>query len=233
MFNISIIEDCKSDYIQTKELIIDFFKNKKTQIIINSFTSFPDNISVFKNTDLLFIDMKINDKNGIEFGKNIISIYPDLTILIISNYPQYLIDGYTIHASRYFLKPIDPEIFAFEMDEVISGSAFLRHRGIIDPRVAPYKIPYSEILYIEYLDRKTHIVLTNGNRIETTIPLREWLSIVEGQHFAQPYKCFLVNLRYVRSILAKDIYVKDVKIPLSKHFKKEFITAYDRARRSA
>lgn len=74
MFNISIIEDCKSDYIQTKELIIDFFKNKKTQIIINSFTSFPDNISVFKNTDLLFIDMKINDKNGIEFGKNIISI---------------------------------------------------------------------------------------------------------------------------------------------------------------
>ena len=233
MFNIGIIEDCEYDQMNTKKLIDDFFKNKKIQIKIHSFASLPKDLSVFNNFDLLFIDVKVKDKNGIDFCKNIIHYYPDITIIITSAHPQYLIDGYRIHASRYFLKPIDPAVFTFEMEEVISGSDFIRHFGITDSRIAPYKILFSEILYIEYLDRKTHIVLTDGKKIETTISLKEWLSIVDGYGFAQPYKCFLVNLQYVHCILPKDILVKDVKIPLSKHFKKEFTIAFDRSRRSA
>lgn len=232
MLNIGIIEDCEYDQINIKKLINDFFKSKKIQIKTYFFASLPNSVSVFKNLDLLFIDVKVKDKNGIDFCRSIIHYYPDLTIIITSSHSQYLIDGYRINASRYFLKPIDPDIFSFEMEEVMAGSSFIRHFGVMDSRIAPYKIPFSEILYIEYLDRKTHIILTNGKKIETTIPLKEWLLIVDGYGFAQPYKCFLVNLQYVHTVMAKDIIVKDVKIPLSKHFKKEFTIAFDRSRRS-
>lgn len=232
VLKIAIIEDHEQDHLYVKHLVQQYFLDKEIPIEICSFFSIPENKSLFEDFSLVFLDVQIGKENGIQWGKQLIAQYPDLTILITSAHPQYLIDGYSIPAARYFLKPVDPDIFSFEMDDVLARPVFSRHQGICDPRIAPYKILFSEIVYIEYLDRKTHIVLANGTRLESTIALKEWMSILKKQAFGQPYKSFLVNLCFVESILPRDVVVSKKHIPLSKHFRKSFIQAFDRANRS-
>lgn len=231
MLNIAVIEDCENDQIHINEMISKYFFQKSIRIHITNFSLIPKDLAVLKNIDLLFLDLHVEKENGIEFGKRLISQYPDLMIVITSNHPQYLIDGYSIHAQRYFLKPVDPEIFAFEMDEVLASSRLARKQGISDIRIAPYKVYFEDIVSIEYRDRKTIIQLENGNTYSTTISLREWRTLLQDQTFAQPYKCFLVNLHFVSSVLPRDVIVNNTVIPLSKHYRQAFLAALDQVRR--
>ena len=57
--------------------------------------------------------------NGIDFARRVREKNRDSIIVITSNYQKYLIEGYTIEAQRYFLKPIEKAIFEEEMDKLL------------------------------------------------------------------------------------------------------------------
>lgn len=231
MLQIILFEDHPQDRSRLETVLAHYFSSRRLSYTVRAFSEFCDDLSVAQNADLVFLDMEVNTQNGIAFGKRLLARYPDLTIIITSSHPQYLIDGYKINARRYFLKPVDPEIFAFEMDDVLASPAFSNEQGVLDARLAPYKIRFDDILFIEYKDRKTHVALSNGETLSTTIALKEWLGMLDGRSFAQPYKCFIVNLRFVRAIESRDVLVNDERIPLSKHFKASFQAALDYERR--
>lgn len=74
---------------------------------------------IIKNYDLLFLDIKLNDENGIDIGLKLQSQDHDCRIIITTNYSKYAIDGYKINADRYFIKPISQKEFDIEMDTII------------------------------------------------------------------------------------------------------------------
>ena len=61
----------------------------------------------------------MENTNGIDFARRFREKNRDSIIVITSNYQKYLIEGYTIEAQRYFLKPIEKEIFEEEMDKLL------------------------------------------------------------------------------------------------------------------
>lgn len=68
-----------------------------------------------------FLDIQLNHENGIDIGLKLKHIYHDCRIIIISNYMKYALEGYKIHADRYFLKPITQELFNIEMENIIKN----------------------------------------------------------------------------------------------------------------
>ena len=84
--------------------------------------------------DIIFLDIELEDKNGIEIGHEIRKKYPDLIIIIISRHPQYLIEGYRIDAKRYLLKPIDKKLFDIEMESILKSSSFKQHFGFYNKK---------------------------------------------------------------------------------------------------
>lgn len=227
MLNIILIEDDPNDLANLKTILSDFLNARSLAYTCQVYNDFYMDPSVFEKTDLVFLDVKSNNSKGIEFGRELNRQFPKITIVITSNHPQNLIEGYTIRAARYFLKPIDPDLFEFEMDDVFGDFVLSHRQGIMDQRLAPCKVLFSEIMYIEYQDHKTIVVLKDGLFLKTLIPFKEWLALLKDQPFAQPYKCFIVNLRFVESISPKDIVLRNKrKIPLSKEFKQDFIASY-------
>ena len=72
-----------------------------------------------KKSDLLFLDMEINEENGIDIGLELQELKHDCRIIITTSYSKYAIDGYKIHADRYFIKPINQLEFNLEMEAII------------------------------------------------------------------------------------------------------------------
>ena len=174
MLNVLIIDDDLKDSKDLEKLCIHYFNKRNIDYKINIELKLNENLDTFSNVDILFLDVEIGNNSGIEFSKRLRKVYPELIIIITSKYSQYLIDGYSIDAKRYFLKPIDENIFNEEMENVL-GATFQKYMGFYDSKIAPYKIHYDKILYVEFLNRATVLHFLNGVQIKTSYPLKYWI----------------------------------------------------------
>ena len=82
----------------TKLLTLSFEIN-----ILNNYES----SDYYEEYDFIFLDIQLENINGIDFARRVREKNRDSIIVITSNYQKYLIEGYTIEAQRYFLKPIE------------------------------------------------------------------------------------------------------------------------------
>lgn len=83
-----------------------------------------------------------------------------------------------------------------------------------------------------FLNRATVLHFLNGVQIKTSYPLKYWIEKLTEYGFAQPYKCYVVNLKYISGISKdeRDLFLSNnEKIPLSKFYKKTFIDDYYRS----
>ena len=79
---------------------------------IDAFTSGKDLLSTISVSDefpyqLLFLDVEISDKNGIEIARSLYRSMPTESYLIfVSSYPKYMQDSFSVHPFSYLTKPV-------------------------------------------------------------------------------------------------------------------------------
>lgn len=59
--------------------------------------------------ELIFLDVVMDEKDGIELGKELRKLAPDSYLIFITAHPEYAIKGYEARAFRYILKPLTSE----------------------------------------------------------------------------------------------------------------------------
>lgn len=59
--------------------------------------------------DLAVLDIEMPEMNGIELGKRLREIQPDIVIIYITGYENYALDAFKVYAAAYILKPFDAE----------------------------------------------------------------------------------------------------------------------------
>lgn len=225
---ILIYEDNLEDEKILIEFINSYFHNRNITYNIYVCKNSKELLQNISHYDICFLDIELDHEkeNGIDIGLEIRSMNKDIRIIIVSNYAKYLIDGYKVQADRYFIKPLNKNEFNIELDIVLKN-LFENHLCIIDTKISSEKIYYNDILYIEFIDRKTVLNLINGNKISTPQSLKEWNDLVKHLSFSQPHKSFLVNFKHISAFDNKNIIMSnDDYIPLSRHFKKEFEDKY-------
>lgn len=223
-----IIDDNIDDANKLHSLLKDFYYSKNIENSIHIFSEKEIDILNLKNIDFLFLDIELKEKNGLDIGEKIREKNKNLIIIITSNYPQYLVEGYKIEAKRFFIKPIDTQSFNFEMDKIVHHYSE-NNLGFIDQKISPHKIHYHKIIFIEFLDRSTILHFNNGKEIKTNYPLKYWIVFLNEMNFKQPYKCYLVNLKHVSSITkdGKHLYLSNgLKLPVSRKYRKIFKEQY-------
>ncbi len=224
--DILIYDDNENDINHLKICINNFFQETKQEYNITICKSKDELLKNIDNYDLLFLDIEINNENGIDIGFELQKIRHDCRIIITTNYSKYAIDGYKIQADRYFIKPIVQKEFNLEMNTIIN-KYIKKSVGFFDKKICNHKIYTKDILYIEYLDRKSLIYKTNGKIIKTNYNLKYWYNKLCNHGFAYSYKAFLINLEYISAFKKNEIVmINNEKIPLSRHFKKEFEITY-------
>ena len=208
------------------ELLKRFFTNKKLSYEVHVCKNKEELLLTVRNYDFLFLDIEVYDDNGIDLGLEVRKLHPNIHILITSSYTKYLVSGYKVKADRYFLKPIQSFDFAVEFGAVIDQFQ-KEHAYLLDDKIANYKLYLKDIVYVEFLDRKTYVHVNKKQTLITSYPLKYWIDQLKDETFAQSYKSMLVNVSYVQTYDNQCItLVNQETLPLSRYYRKDFQRAY-------
>ena len=130
-----------SDYMkETGETFqTDVFHNGQ-QLLFNYTTDY----------DILLLDIEMPKMNGMEAARKIRQQDPSVTILFITNMAQYAIEGYTVQAKAYLLKPLNYFGFFLEMQSAIASlKAKSSNYLLVNLEDSTVKLPAGKVTYVE------------------------------------------------------------------------------------
>ena len=169
-----------------------------------------------KAYDILLLDIDMEGLDGIETARRIREADKEVRLIYVTNYRDYTIFAFAVHAFAYLLKPVEQEELFAQLDEVCAyGLArswpeleFHAAEGIV-------RMETSRILCFEYFDRQVLMHTTDG-----VLHLKRRITEVAREMavygFAVPHKSFVVNLYAVQRIRGYEITLTDGRtIPLS------------------
>lgn len=222
VMEIFIVDDCRNDRNDLIKILQKLLRITNTPAHIKVQNGIGSLFSNIHKCDLLFLDMVLGSINGLDIGYEIKKIHPECRIVIITSFDQYSKQGYKIHADRFLSKPFNETEVLTELSGLFE-EYFRNLRCIKDSNLHPSKIFVKDILYVEAINKRTRLHMTNGKEIPTPYTLKHWISELENSGFCRSHKSFLINLNYVSEATNTDVVLySDELVPLSRNFKKDF-----------
>ena len=180
-----------------------------------------------KRYDVLFLDVEMNQINGIEAGVQIREQQPDILIVFVSNYPQYAIPAYDCNPLYFITKPINTERFHTVFTKVIEKYKALHQYYTIRNKGQFFKILIKDIYYIEIY--RKHIIFHTQTEIfeTTTTTLGETLETLAPHGFLQIHQGIIVNMEHIKNIQKYSITLdNDTQLMISVRKKSDVLKTY-------
>lgn len=198
------LEKCLIGY----ELSCEFYEFSSGEALL---ASYPPSL------DLLLLDVKMGQLNGLETAKKIRSFDSVVDIIFLTSFIEFMQEGYVVRAYRYLLKPIDEKkvlkhIIPCIEERLLKQDSYLliRDKGTV------YKIDIHSILYIE--TQKPRVVIHTLNQpYEVRMSLLEMERRLSGYPFFRSHNSYLIHLSYVEQLSMNTVRIKQDEVPVSKH----------------
>lgn len=178
------------------------------------------------NADLLFLDIQIPDMLGMEAAKRIRQMDNRVMIIFVTMLTQYAIEGYSVGAFDYVLKPVRFEEFSSKMDRVCRMLAHQSTSMTLEVRTKEEirRINVDDITFIEVSNHDV-LIHTDSEIIRQWGNLKTYEEKLAPAHFVRCNVSFLVNLKYVRAVNGNTVMVHGHNLPISSSKRKEFLMA--------
>ena len=220
MVRIAVCDDEEKSLNITAGMLEEY---KKVPVSVDCYHSGEELLASEKVYDLILLDIDMDGMSGIETARNLRIRDKDVKLIYITNYSDYTIFAFAVHAFAYLLKPLDKEKFFEQMDEAVSYGIkrpekeleWIAREGIV------HCLP-TEILYFEYLGREV-VMHTEDKVCHLKKKINDVAEMMRNYDFVMPHKSFVVNLYRVESIHGYDITMTDGSVvPLSQKKSAEF-----------
>lgn len=225
MTKIAIVEDQRSEAELLKRLLSEYAEAHAREFVVEWFDDpkkFLDGFDV--DLDLVFLDIQMPNINGMDVARKIRERDSDVNIVFVTNMIQYAVEGYSVQASDFIVKPAAPASVNRVMNRALAASdrnvdKTVTIKNAADGRTVVVKA--SEIYYVEGSGHRITYHTAYGefsdwgsmNAVAAELPSRS---------FARCHVSFLVNLKYVRETSKDTVIVRDDVLPLSRTQKSAF-----------
>lgn len=181
------------------------------------------------NYDLIYLDIQMDNGDGITTAKNIRKVDENALLIYVSGYDKYMMELFRLDVFAFIKKPIDYTHFVktfLEANQKICNRSFYFTYHF---KNAEYKIPCIDILYFESCGRKINIYTRSGGIEKFNAKLsevEEW--ICNGKiPFLRIHQSYLVNYHHIKSRSKAEItLINGVKLPISEERQKSFGRQY-------
>lgn len=170
--------------------------------------------------DLLFLDIEMENINGLELASHVQSLYAHMMIIFVSGHPGFALESYEVHPVDFLTKPIN--ILRLEkalnrVKEIISVKSVQKERKI-GMKVAGgmRMINVGDILYIEKQGRKISVVCKSKESFYSSDSMKNLEAIFEDFDFYRSHQSFLVPLRHIKAVYPES-YTRSYTIQLMDH----------------
>ncbi|CCY67095.1 putative uncharacterized protein [Clostridium sp. CAG:678] len=190
---------------------------------IYEFCSGADILSSKIVFDIAFLDIEMKDINGIEVGRKLQNENPDLVLIYVTAYNQYLDEALDLGITRFFDKPIDSQRFYEGMDRAVSKvdnteiKFYLKddNKGVVTVRC-------KDIIFVEIQGRKTEIHTKEHDYLSKD-GIKVWKARLNKSYFEIPHNSYIINTNFI-TYFCKEYVILDNKytIPIAYSKRAEF-----------
>lgn len=196
--NIAIIEDCESERdslaLLTKEVLQEKgFTVRKMDCFANGEAFFRQfQIGLY---DILFIDIYMNQMNGIEVSEKIRTMESHVRLVLVSNSNDFASESYRVKADYYLLKPVTAENLSEAVDRLRMQGY---HKNQVVTLPGDKTILLQSVLYTSYFGHYVSIHMENGDIVKVRMTQQMFEEILQPYpEFVVCTKGMLVNLNAV------------------------------------
>lgn len=225
--------------IDDESLALDLLEDNIAKIpfleFAGKFTNAFEALKLMKEqpVDLLFLDIQMPDISGIQFLK---SLQQKPVVIFTTAFSKYALEGFELDVIDYLLKPYSFERFLkavnkaheyLELHEKVKemrkGPAFGSHYLFVRADYKLVKVDIQEILFIEGL--KDYVKIYCGEKpVLTQMSMKSIEEKLPTGDFVRVHRSFIVAFDKIDFIHKSFISIRGREIPLSDHYKENFIS---------
>ncbi len=228
MINICIVEDEIEQAKLLKDYINRFARESSTDVESSHLMDGIDLVDDYKSQyDIILLDIQMKHLDGMAAAEKIRAIDPDVIIIFITSTVQYAVQGYSVDALGYVLKPVPYTAFAQLMEKAI-GRVKSRQSHVyikIPVNDRQIKLDCETISNIES-SRNNVIIHCADQDYVTAGPLKKYEEMLSSKGFSKCHNAYLINLSYVQAVQKEEVLLTTgLILPISRARKKEFMAA--------
>lgn len=209
--------------IDDEPIALDVIRSHASKVpyieLVATFTNAFDALIFLQEnkTDLIFLDIKMPDINGIDF-LNTLSAPP--MVIFTTAYSEHAVKSFELDAIDYLLKPFSLTRFL----KACNKAQELYSLRNSDTQQIPYlfikdgyeqiKVFINDILYIEASGNYTQIHLSDNHLLSTRVPLNEMLQLLPAKKFIRIHRAFIVAKEKLTKFDRSQVWIGDRSIPI-------------------
>ena len=223
---IAIVEDDRAVSDQLRNDVLQYFEGREHLCRI---TQFSDGDEVLENYqadfDLIFLDIQMQRLDGLTTARRIRELDEDVYLIFITNMANYAIQGYSVNALDFVLKPVNSLMLRQLLTRVEQLLARKARQYITLPTDRGMtRLEASQIYYVETENHAVQVYTEKG-----AWRLRESMHAMEARlaehHFFRCNSCYLVNLAHVEQVEGNTAVVAGSRLTISRPRHKAFMAA--------
>ena len=229
MIKIAIVEDEEESFLRLKEFAERYERERGEKVETRWFTdgmAFIDGYEAGEYT-VVFMDIDMPHINGMETAKELRKLDSVVPLIFVSIMVQYAIEGYSVDAMDFLVKPIQYLKFSMKLDKAVTYSRKNRSTVIKltgEDGMTQY-IVAGEITYVESVNHYVYFHATKGD-FKKLISMTKAEQILSEFGFLRCDVSFLINPAYVTMLGNDYLMIGENKIPISRNRKKEFMRKF-------
>jgi DNA-binding LytR/AlgR family response regulator len=206
MIRIAICEDNKEQQTHLENLIISQDINDSVDIHkFDSGEDLIDRIDEGQSFAMILLDMKMKALDGIQTAKAIRERNEKSIIIIVTSILEYAVEGYSVDAFEFILKPVDQDKFRKIFRKAIKKIQTDKNKAyVVETRDKLSVVKLNQIVYFESDKKKVTVHCK-----ETIYSSNESISSVEtklsDQGFLRISRYYLVNMQHIEAFNVKEI----------------------------
>ncbi len=226
---VAIVDDDPAERARIKECLQYVSEQENIEFLTEEFETGRSFLGNYRPVfDIVFMDIAMPGIDGMATARSLREMDTVIVLIFVTNLAQYALEGYSVDALDFVLKPINRYSFALKMKRALTR---IHHRfqDVISVKTdgSVRGIPLESILYLEVSGHYIIYHTMEGDYAEYST-MKEAEKKINRDSFARCSQSFLVNLYHVTSAGRETVLVRDKELPISRPQKRLFLEALSR-----
>lgn len=221
MLQIAICDDdIKLAHELEEQIYLMPFNNIETDIFLSG-KELLKHHSFDKGYNIILLDIEMPSVNGIDTAIDIRKTDPDVILIFVTAYKEYVYQTFEVLPFRFLQKPVSYKTIFDSISDAINYIDDRKQFFFYKKGKNNYQIPAREILYFEASNRRIKIVTFHKTDIYYG-KFRHLTEQLNPNYFLQTHTSYIVNMEYITSFSDKEVILEDnFNIPVSLKYREQ------------
>ena len=234
--NFAIVDDDNQDrtevYTVLQHYLNSNFSHLEGQFHFDCFASAEDFLQRFipRRYAIIIMDIYMHELNGMKAAHQIMVLDPSCKIVFITSSMEHTLEGYTVHAAGYILKPLVENMPQFYQTIDYCLEQLQLEQAVLTVVIngIDVTVPLSDIYYLDCQNSRTIVVHLAHKTLRTSIPYQKCADQLKSHHgFLECYHRLTINMNKIDIMQEDTFLMKNGEIvPISRRKKNEVKQAY-------